>query len=1682
MDVVDKLTALDVKAATTAGEIATGLSEFANLADLSGISIDQAAAMVATIADVSQVSGSQAGNSIKMMLSRYGTVKSGKFDAMSGDTDTEALNDVEKVLNKIGISMRGANNQFREFDDVLEDLSDKWQSLDNISKAAVATAVAGTRQREAFLVLMENMDKYHKLTEVSANSAGTAEKKYLSYTEQLQASQNRLTAAWEKLAQNANINEFLTNVTNFTTFLVEQLPFILKWVTRIGVILNAYKIPRFLSNMSSFMGLTGFVNGVRGLGSGLFTGVGDETGFKAKAKKFGENLGENIEKGNENILNSEASRYNSKFGLGKTNSILEKILERMPGGSGSKTTDVMTDWSTFTEEEFKKEENMKKWLAEADNEAVLREKLKTTYSKEGLSYEELAVDADAQQLAYEIAQSKVKSTSTGSGGGGTTVVAGKTSGKGLAAMAIASGAASIATGIMTTGSTHVNSATGETVESSEGASGAMKGTSAAINALGMIGWIWGPIGGMIGQTIASVLDGIFTPLIGKWIDADRDARNQRVKVAEEALNTLNSISASVGKIAKFTLTKGVDYDDYQDMISALNELKELLANNTDILWMMESALHDEVINGIKITDIRSLQKVINSFAEASLEDRQLIYQMLQVAVTKTTSKEQLAAKENEFRDVSARFAKNRESGLVAGSTWSQGAAMQAHLEQNGITYINPTVQDAAHYKYETDKNTSWSDFQAFVEWAEANGIDIKVYNNDPDDDSTKPYAGIWTASFDAKTNKELLEDLQKYADWLYEQGNTSMYNQVIEQIKEYKSALTELQAAYDEINSTIVQTALLMTQITVGMGEGAKQVSLLTANLGQLKEIGKEGIWEAVAQELEKQGGLYGYSIYSEEGKALIEQAIKSNATLYSIWTGQAYTLSEAIKSSNQEILRSFASALGVSIERLYELESKLGDLRLADILATPSDTREKITTLTNLFTSMASSTGLTAENLESIINNFPELIKYLKDSVSLGSALLKQLDAYNELYGRQILSELLDNASYFDQFKDELKDKSSTAYYELINSVFGGSSSMRQMLELIASTREDAMSKYNISGETYDLLQSLYSEYFDFTTQSTLGTEAFESYVSYWNKVWDKQISNLETQKAALQEINKQREYENKLIEAKLKLEEASKEKKKVWREGVGWAYEANQEEIAKAEENLEEVTREQQISMLEQQIEQLNYFKEKLDQITDDEELKNLRESWESWILDNDLVDENTLYNLLNATNGDITSLLASGGYSVAWLLSQSYQELIQIKINGQKALKEQAEAKEKAKADVFGNTLGDNPVELSAQYWQEQYEIWKLKAEQLKLKLLGQTNSDKYKENQARLDELEAQHSQTAAALSQASEQYNQYEMGQGSLWDDVMYAKYMMGQYDKDTDEYKKWEQKYNEAVSKYAQGVQNYGSQYDNAGDYWDSMTDEQKAIAQNPESYKVDESYVSYKLNMNGDTEKYRTIGAPIMPGDSAYDALQNVASSSGDKNKPDLWYWRPNAEIGNDNIVYKDKHKTLGKSSFNKDYQGNLGVFAASVPVGTVVADSGLSRYGVVVGDANNGRGFYELVKAATGSLGLPGGPTMVNENGTEAIITPSGTIAALPSNTGVVPADVTRNLWQLGELAPSILRALGVPIASGSVNNSSVNNTDSINIGSVIMQVSADEGFDPQKFVEMLKAQAALNKNNRR
>ena len=199
-------------------------------------------------------------------MSRYGNVKAGAYTKMnleaSSDTDLENLNDIEKVLGKIGISIRSTNTEFRSFSDVLDELSDRWINLDNVSKNAIATAMAGVRQREQFLVLMENMDRAEELEEVSAHSQGTAESKYAAYMETIQSASNRLQSAWENLAMTLEQSGLVKLFTDLSVVLMKIL---LPSIRAVGTALiqyNAFKVPLWMKEFFSVGKGRSFVNGL----------------------------------------------------------------------------------------------------------------------------------------------------------------------------------------------------------------------------------------------------------------------------------------------------------------------------------------------------------------------------------------------------------------------------------------------------------------------------------------------------------------------------------------------------------------------------------------------------------------------------------------------------------------------------------------------------------------------------------------------------------------------------------------------------------------------------------------------------------------------------------------------------------------------------------------------------------------------------------------------------------------------------------------------------------------------------------------------------------------------------------------------------------------------------------------------------------------------------------------------------------------------------------------------------------------------------------------------------------------------------------------------------------------------------------------------------------------------------
>ncbi|MGO5420661.1 phage tail tape measure protein [Mediterraneibacter faecis] len=194
----DILTSIDLESASGADSIGTALMKVASQANNAGVSLEKTSAIIATIKDVTQDSDESIGTAMKSILSRMNQIKAGKFvDAETG----ESLNDTEKVLKKIGVSMRDNTGMFRDSEGVLDDIAKKWKTLDSNSQKAVATATAGTYQYNKFIAAMDNWDKVEKLTDVAYNSEGTAQKKFEdNYLNSLEAKTNQLKSSLEGLS------------------------------------------------------------------------------------------------------------------------------------------------------------------------------------------------------------------------------------------------------------------------------------------------------------------------------------------------------------------------------------------------------------------------------------------------------------------------------------------------------------------------------------------------------------------------------------------------------------------------------------------------------------------------------------------------------------------------------------------------------------------------------------------------------------------------------------------------------------------------------------------------------------------------------------------------------------------------------------------------------------------------------------------------------------------------------------------------------------------------------------------------------------------------------------------------------------------------------------------------------------------------------------------------------------------------------------------------------------------------------------------------------------------------------------------------------------------------------------------------------------------------------------------
>lgn len=196
--VTDVYSELAAKAAADVNGIAYAMSKTASIASSAGMSFETTAAFLTNMIETTQEAPENIGTAMKTIIARFTELKE-NVSAADSEFDDLDYNKVDKALKSIGISIKDAQGQFRNLDEVFLELSSRWDTLDRNTQRYIATIAAGSRQQSRFIAMMEDYDRTMELVETAQDSAGRSSEQFAKYQDTVEYKLNQLKNTWEQL-------------------------------------------------------------------------------------------------------------------------------------------------------------------------------------------------------------------------------------------------------------------------------------------------------------------------------------------------------------------------------------------------------------------------------------------------------------------------------------------------------------------------------------------------------------------------------------------------------------------------------------------------------------------------------------------------------------------------------------------------------------------------------------------------------------------------------------------------------------------------------------------------------------------------------------------------------------------------------------------------------------------------------------------------------------------------------------------------------------------------------------------------------------------------------------------------------------------------------------------------------------------------------------------------------------------------------------------------------------------------------------------------------------------------------------------------------------------------------------------------------------------------------------------
>lgn len=1175
LNIVDKLTKIDQVAAISAGNLAEGLARVATTAQQAGLSLDETAAMVTTITEVTQRDASTAGEALRTLISRYSNVKAGVFTSMGEEAEETSgnINDIEKVLSKLGIRIRTSATEMRSIEDVLGELAEKWDALDDVSRNAVASAFAGVRQRESFNILMANWDRVKELTEESEKSAGTADEKYSAYTESIEASTKRIQNAWEEFTQTIKGSGIIKVLNDISAAALRLAPAFIKFALPFLVTARASKITNFVT-ASINKGKEIFGGGVKGLASGF---VGKEITQDVTFDESGKPVLSQIEtkKGLiSSAIDKGAERVASAFNAGDLSNNVSSILkviqdDRAKKAVGEKGRSAVVSKDGISFETYAR---LKPLLPEGEKDkdkgalGALRAKIyqeeyakqvadyEKTQSVAGTSrvktgrfkYQQLYRTTDQQQFAYDKSRKGYYYLDE-KGGFGNLQVNDKMADQAKAIrnqqvtnMAITGALTGIASGLMlaqqkslagkgTMGGNIASALTGGKMGEQQVEDPAASVSKGIVGGLGSALSVLPPPWNAIGPVV-SVLGPVVVDFCSTMIHRSELEMKQRVQEAKENLQALDNIKSAVDNGVSVMSSTIATSDDYAKLKEYTDSLSDALYDyiseyGKEFFYSIVSNLVSSgVVEKNEITEISDLMQLI---LDGNDKERELIQKQINIALIDKKIEQSEASNEEIFYNAltgkkTIKYSANK--GIID-DDWERISTVQLLAKEGfstegrevslgklsieeGIEKINKILKENQNLDEESKK--ALEDYRTELQ-GYANDLQ-KIRKENIENASQKGLLASGLLDFDER-------DIE---DW----GLDGLIMKVAQVTDNAKTLTGTIRTDYYNAIKTAIKSNSHFNSI---LQKSSSTIGDLTSKQKAFKDL------------TNKDGG--GIVTVADSWERWYEVAMQGKLE---------DSVAKIVFAANPERIKLFANAWNMTVEEAEKLADELPGLTTALGSMTPSEVLDYYTNLSDIFSDLADNAILTAKNFDEIISKYPKLMALYgrADKEDLQAEILKSIGVEQKTaYSNALLNEFLDSEGYVSLMRtgingDEDWGKNENEYVKDALSL----NTMRELYQRIAYLKNLNTEESNAAAQALEeRAETLYGKDMEIEWEDPLYTAAKEAEI--YNQ--DKIIKNLEEQKDALGKINDERKKEIELIKARDALENAKKEKVRVYRAG---------------------------------------------------------------------------------------------------------------------------------------------------------------------------------------------------------------------------------------------------------------------------------------------------------------------------------------------------------------------------------------------------------------------------------------------------------------------------------------------------------------------------------------------------